>query len=71
MNRTVGEWLAKADGDHDSSWRELRARKRPSYDAACFHAQQCCEKLLKALLIQRGVSSPRTHDLLALRKHRP
>jgi HEPN domain-containing protein len=28
-----------------------------------FHAQQAVEKLLKALLSQRGIKYPRTHDL--------
>jgi len=31
-----------------------------------FHAQQACEKLLKALLIQLGQDYPRTHNLGAL-----
>ena len=31
-----------------------------------FHAQQACEKLLKALLIQLGHDYPRTHNLGAL-----
>jgi len=33
---------------------------------ACFHAQQCAEKALKALLIQRGIEFPRTHVLETL-----
>jgi HEPN domain-containing protein len=41
------EWLVKADADYVTANRELRARKMPNYDAACFHAQQCVEKLLK------------------------
>lgn len=28
---------------------------------ACFHAQQCAEKALKALLVERGIEFPRTH----------
>lgn len=35
-------------------------------EAACFHAQQCVEKALKALLVQRGVLFPRTHVLETL-----
>lgn len=31
-----------------------------------FHAQQCCEKALKAVLIRHGVRHPFTHDLLVL-----
>jgi HEPN domain-containing protein len=33
---------------------------------ACFHAQQCAEKYLKALLVRAGQPYPRTHDLRAL-----
>jgi HEPN domain-containing protein len=32
----------------------------------CFHAEQCAEKLIKALLIHLGVTPPRSHDLVAL-----
>ncbi len=33
---------------------------------ACFHAQQCAEKALKALLITRAIDFPRTHSLAVL-----
>jgi HEPN domain-containing protein len=33
---------------------------------ACFHAQQCAEKALKALLIQLGIAFPHTHVLETL-----
>jgi HEPN domain-containing protein len=29
----------------------------------CFHAQQCAEKYLKALLVHLGAAFPKTHDL--------
>jgi HEPN domain-containing protein len=48
MNLLTQEWISKAEGDFASSGRELRARKDPNYDSACFHAQQCAEKYLKA-----------------------
>jgi HEPN domain-containing protein len=41
----------------------MRARKDPNYDAVCFHAQQCVEKLLKAALTETGRDFSRTHDL--------
>ncbi len=44
------EWVEKAEGDYASAHRELRARKNPNYNAACFHEQQCAEKYLKARL---------------------
>lgn len=66
MNATVKEWVSKAEGDYATAGRELRAAEAPNYDAVCFHAQQCVEKLMKALLIQVGVTPPRSHDLSAL-----
>ena len=66
MTGTAREWLDKAEGDYSSAGRELRARKGVNYDAACFHAQQCVEKLMKALMIHNGVVPPRTHDLVEL-----
>ncbi len=66
MNETVQEWVAKAEDDWRVAQRELAADPHPSFDAACFHAQQCVEKLMKAVLIHRQVLVPRTHDLVAL-----
>ena len=37
-----------------------------SAEIAVFHAQQACEKLLKALLTELGQSYPYTHDLPTL-----
>lgn len=66
MKPLTREWVAKAEGDHVTARRELRARRRPNYDAACFHAQQCAEKYLKALLQEEGLPIPRTHNLESL-----
>ena len=57
------EWLVKADADFVTANRELRARKMPNYDAACFHAQQCVEKLLKSIMIHDDLVPPKSHDL--------
>jgi HEPN domain-containing protein len=46
--------------------REKRARKDRNHDGICFHAQQCAEKLIKALLIKRGTVPPKSHDLVSL-----
>jgi len=66
MNELALEWLEKAEGDYATAGRETRARRRPNYDAACFHAQQTAEKYLKAFLQERGASFPRTHSLIEL-----
>ena len=63
MKKIYLEWVEKADGDFHSAQREVRARKKPNFDAACFHAQQCVEKYLKAILQKRNIYFPKTHDL--------
>jgi HEPN domain-containing protein len=60
------EWIAKAEGDLTTALREYRARNAPNYDAACFHAQQCVEKYMKAVLIAHQISFRRIHDLEVL-----
>ncbi|NQU40138.1 MAG: HEPN domain-containing protein [Lentisphaerae bacterium] len=66
MKPLTREWIAKADGDFHSLGREMRARKYLNYDAACFHAQQCIEKYLKARLTESDNAFPKTHDLSSL-----
>lgn len=66
MNALVHEWMTKAEADLTSAHRELRARKQPNYDAACFHAQQAAEKFPKAVLQARGTAFRKTHDLVEL-----
>lgn len=68
MKPLTQEWVQKAEGDFHTAQRELRARKHPNYDAACFHAQQSAEKYLKARLIEAGITFPKTHDLNLLLK---
>lgn len=48
MNPLTLEWFDKAEGDLATASREIRARRKPNYDAVCFHAQQAAEKYLKA-----------------------
>jgi HEPN domain-containing protein len=63
MNRLTREWVKKTEGDFDTAQRELRARKSPNFDSACFHSQQCAEKFLKARLQEAQIAFPHTHDL--------
>ncbi|MGW8256832.1 MAG: HEPN domain-containing protein [Thermoguttaceae bacterium] len=63
MNPLALQWIVKAEGDFTSAQREYRARKNPNYDSACFHAQQCVEKYLKAVLQDREIPFRKTHDL--------
>ena len=66
MKPLTAEWVRKAEGDFAILERESRARKNPSYDGACFHAQQCAEKYLKARLCEAGAHFGKVHDLPAL-----
>ncbi len=68
MNAVIAEWIEKAKGDFHTAQRELRARRAPNYDAACFHSQQCAEKYLKAFLVSLKIEPPRTHNLVELLK---
>jgi HEPN domain-containing protein len=58
-------WLAKSLSDLKMAELALEA-DTPLPDQACFHAQQCAEKSLKALLVGAGLEVPRTHDLVFL-----
>jgi len=66
MKPLTREWLDKAEGDLATALRELRARKMPNYDAACFHSQQCAEKYLKAFLQEHDIEFGKTHNLTVL-----
>ena len=66
MNPLTLEWIDKAEGDLYSAKRECQARNHPNYDAACFHAQQCIEKYLKAWLYESGKKAPYSHNLAEL-----
>ena len=65
MKRATLEWIDKAEGDWRVAQREMQASE-PVWDAICFHAQQCAEKYLKALLEEQGIAFGKTHDLVLL-----
>lgn len=56
----VRGWLRKADSDILAMDASLEAG---AFDAACFHAQQAVEKLLKAFLIHSDLPLVHTHNL--------
>ena len=63
MKQLTLEWIDKAEGDWFAAQQLYRARNHPNYDAACFHAQQCAEKYLKARLEEAGIVFTKTHNL--------
>ena len=66
MNPLTVEWINKAEADLLTARREYRARKKPNFDAVCFHAQQAVEKYLKTVLQESGAMIPRVHSLIEL-----
>jgi len=66
MKPIAKEWVGKAEADQLSALREFRARKAPNFDDACFHAQQCAEKYMKALLQHLNIRFAKTHNLIDL-----
>ena len=59
----ASEWMQKAENDLTTAVHTLRLGKACPTDTVCFHAQQCVEKYLKALLVHVGVDFPRTHSI--------
>jgi len=62
----AGPWLERAGSDLWMAEHALAAGADCPADAVAFHAQQCAEKSLKALLAAQGADFPPTHDLLLL-----
>ena len=68
VKTTVGElksWIEIADENFAAAKILIRSQK-PLTTSACFHAQQCAEKYLKAMLILKDVDFPKTRDLPTL-----
>ena len=61
----LAAWVRVAEEDYSLARVTLR-RKAPLTYGACFHAQQCAEKSLKAALAALKQPFPHVHDLTAL-----
>jgi HEPN domain-containing protein len=59
------QWIERVEDDFENAKVVIR-RNKPSIYGACFHAQQCAEKYMKAILVFKGKFFPMTHDLLIL-----
>jgi HEPN domain-containing protein len=67
----VEAWISKAENDLRNAEHTLTLQENCPFDTVCFHAQQCAEKYLKALLLKAGSEPPRTHDLRLLLQRLP
>jgi len=57
------EWVSKAENDFRNAVHTLKLGKNCPTDTVCFHAQQCVEKYLKAILVLENIDFPKTHDI--------
>lgn len=65
MRNVTKTWLDDAQDELETASLLCEHHK---YRGACYHSQQCVEKALKALLLEKGIRPARTHDLLDLRE---
>lgn len=65
VKAAVTRWLTKAANDLRTA-ETMISVVPPVTDTACFHAQQCVEKCLKAFLTAADRHVERTHDLTRL-----
>ena len=59
------DWLTHAKSDLNLA-RLARNHKTVLPEQVCFHAQQACEKALKAVLLCKGLEFPLVHDIEVL-----
>jgi len=62
----VRGWVVKAEHDLRNAEHTLTLDEDCPFDTVAFHAQQCVEKYLKALLTFREIPYPRIHDISEL-----
>lgn len=67
----VSEWVGKAENDLQAARILVSAGEEAPTDTAVFHAQQCVEKYIKALLTAHGIQFPKIHHIRSLIKMLP
>jgi HEPN domain-containing protein len=55
------DWLRYAVSDLELA--RMSRTPQVMLESLCYHAQQCAEKALKAVLVARGIPVPRTHSV--------
>ncbi len=61
----------KSENDLKNATHALKLGKGCPTDTVAFHAQQCAEKYIKAMLLLHGTEFPRVHDLEKLARLLP
>lgn len=63
MRRATESWLKDAVDELESASILYENQK---YKGSCYHSQQCVEKGLKALILEKGEKAGRVHDIVGL-----
>lgn len=63
MRKATLSWIKDAQDELDSA---LILFEHEKYRGACYHSQQCAEKGLKALILERGKRPGKIHDIVEL-----
>jgi HEPN domain-containing protein/predicted nucleotidyltransferase len=63
MRDVTGFWLREAAEELETAAILMDHEK---WRGVCFHSQQCAEKVLKALIVEKALPLARTHDLVDL-----
>jgi HEPN domain-containing protein len=59
----VRGWVSKAENDLKTATHTLKLGRECPTDTVSFHAQQCAEKYLKALLVYHGTGFSKVRDI--------
>lgn len=62
----IRAWVQKAENDLKTADLTLKAGRAAPTDTICFHAQQCVEKYLKAVLVAQDIEFERIHHITSL-----
>lgn len=63
MRKVTNSWIKDVEEELDSAVILFEHEK---YRGACYHSQQCVEKGLKALILERGEKPKKIHDIIEL-----
>jgi len=66
MRKATEDWIREAEDELATAQILLDHGK---YKAVCYHSQQCVEKGLKALIMEKGEKPGKVHDIVELLSH--